>query len=277
MAEFPALPLWTDAYLGDTTHLTTIEHGAYLLLLVTAWRSSGCSLPDNDNLLARYARCTAGQWKRLRPILEPFFIVEKGMWRQARLIDEREAVRRHSEQQSAKGKAGAAAKALKRQQRTKAAAKSGLTPASAQDQPDASSQSLTHSSEDKSSDGEPSSDPVKILFDTGIAVLTTAGKSETQARSLIGKWRKEKGDAEVMAAFFDCRSHYPPVSEPVEWLTKRLKPAKYVSKSGYEYRGDLKSVQREAEKRADWDTYWGVTRDIRLAHEARNGKAKAAA
>jgi hypothetical protein len=43
MAEFPALPLWTDAYLGDTRHLSQSEHGAYLLLLITAWRTPNCS------------------------------------------------------------------------------------------------------------------------------------------------------------------------------------------------------------------------------------------
>lgn len=32
MAEFPALPLWTDAYIGDTAHLTNEEHGVYLRL-----------------------------------------------------------------------------------------------------------------------------------------------------------------------------------------------------------------------------------------------------
>ena len=64
MAEFPALPLWTDAYLADTTHLSTIEHGAYLLLLMTAWRTKECCLPDDDKLLSRYARLTAAQWRR---------------------------------------------------------------------------------------------------------------------------------------------------------------------------------------------------------------------
>jgi len=34
--------------------------------------------------------------------------------------------------------------------------------------------------------------------------------------------------------------------------------AKWVSKSGYEYRGDDRAVMREAERRGDMDTYWSV-------------------
>ncbi|WP_028970144.1 YdaU family protein [Sphingomonas sp. URHD0057] len=147
MAEFPALPLWTDAYLGDTTHLTTIEHGAYLLLLITAWRTSECCLPDDDRLLARYARMNGQQWKRIRPIIEAFFVVDGGQWRQRRLTDERESVQQHRARQSEKGKAGAVAKALKKQGRHKAPAKSGLASAEAGVQPDASS--LLHTQEEK--------------------------------------------------------------------------------------------------------------------------------
>lgn len=113
MAEFPALPLWTDAYLGDTTHLSTIEHGAYLLLLITAWRTRDIALPDDDRILARYARCSASQWKRLRPILEPFFTIEAGKWTQGRLTDEAESVRRKKEAAASNGRASA----LKRQGR----------------------------------------------------------------------------------------------------------------------------------------------------------------
>lgn len=107
MAEFPALPLFTDAYLGDTTHLTTIEHGAYLLLLMVAWRSRDCALPDDDRLLARYAKCTGSQWRRLRPIIEPFFVSESGQWKQRRLTDEFNHVRQVRESQRANGQASA--------------------------------------------------------------------------------------------------------------------------------------------------------------------------
>jgi uncharacterized protein YdaU (DUF1376 family) len=103
MAEFPALPLFTDAYLGDTTHLTTIEHGAYLLLLMVAWRSRGCRLPDDDKMLARYAKCTAGQWRRIRPVLIDFFDVGEGFWTQRRLTDEYDHVRQVRQSQSAAG------------------------------------------------------------------------------------------------------------------------------------------------------------------------------
>ncbi len=113
MAEFPALPLWTDAYLGDTVHLTTIEHGAYLLLLMTAWRARSHDLPDDDRMLARYCRLTVGQWRRIRPTLEPFWMVANGRWSNRRLLDELDAVRQARAQRSDAGRASA----LKRKHR----------------------------------------------------------------------------------------------------------------------------------------------------------------
>jgi hypothetical protein len=112
------------------------------------------------------------------------------------------------------------------------------------------------SSEANASGDEAPADPVKTLFDLGISLLTEAGQTEKQARSLVGKWRKAKPDGEVLTAFLECRAES--ISNPVEWLTKRLQVAKWVSKSGYEYRGDDEAVMREAQKRADWNTYWAV-------------------
>lgn len=107
MAEFPALPLFTDAYLGDTTHLSTIEHGAYLLLLMVAWRTTETRLPDDDRLLARYTRLTAAQWKRMRPVISDFFVVRDGHWIQKRLSDEAVVVRQLREKQAANGRLSA--------------------------------------------------------------------------------------------------------------------------------------------------------------------------
>jgi uncharacterized protein YdaU (DUF1376 family) len=89
MADFPMMPFWTDAYTGDTMHLRTIEHGAYLLLLVAAWRSPKCALPDDDAVLARIARCDGRTWKKLRPVVMDFFTLEGAEWTQKRLLKER--------------------------------------------------------------------------------------------------------------------------------------------------------------------------------------------
>lgn len=43
-------------------------------------------------------------------------------------------------------------------------------------------------------------DPVKVMFDSGIRVLGSAGTSERQARTLIGKWRQSQGTEAVIAA-----------------------------------------------------------------------------
>lgn len=110
MAEFPYIPLWTDAYIADTPHLSTIQHGAYLLLLMVAWRSKEGILPADDNYLAKCVGMTKGQWYRHKPVLEAFFtvevIVDKGVskpfWVQKRLLEEWQDVRQKSKRQSDK-------------------------------------------------------------------------------------------------------------------------------------------------------------------------------
>lgn len=87
--RLPYLPLWTDDYLTDTRHLTTVQHGAYLLLLFTAWRLPGCRLPDDDKLLARWAGLNRSAWLHHRPTIMAMWDLEDGHWVQKRLARER--------------------------------------------------------------------------------------------------------------------------------------------------------------------------------------------
>lgn len=92
MADFPYLPLWTDAYLADTTHLRTEEHGAYLLLLFSAWRTADCSLPDDDDILSRTVGLSLTRWQTMKPTVMAFWRLNKKRkrWVQKRLQNERE-------------------------------------------------------------------------------------------------------------------------------------------------------------------------------------------
>jgi uncharacterized protein YdaU (DUF1376 family) len=73
MADTDAwMPLWVGDYLADTQDLTTEEHGAYLLLLMTAWRNGG-RLPAAPDRLARIAKLKAREWSETWKALERFF------------------------------------------------------------------------------------------------------------------------------------------------------------------------------------------------------------
>ena len=105
MAEFPALTLWTDSYLADTRMLSTMEHGAYLLLLMEAWRRPHCDLPDDDKILARLAGLSRDEWDEIKPTIMGFWTYDgrSKTWHQKRLRKERDAARVRSK--SAKDKA----------------------------------------------------------------------------------------------------------------------------------------------------------------------------
>lgn len=118
MADFPYLPLWTDAFLADTVHLDNRESGAYLLLLVASWRIGG-ALPNNDTKLARYAKCSPREWQRVRAAIMPFWTVdENGGLFQKRL----EVERMYVTERSAKARSAAHAKWLKERRNVSAGA-----------------------------------------------------------------------------------------------------------------------------------------------------------
>ncbi len=97
MTKPAAIPFFGDAYLADTTHLTTEEHGAYFLLLLAAWRQPDCALPDDDRKLARIAGLSRQKWNAIKPTILEFWAAEDGRIFQARLRREHSWVVQKSE------------------------------------------------------------------------------------------------------------------------------------------------------------------------------------
>ncbi len=58
-------------YLSDTGHLTTAQHGAYLLLIMHYWKRG--ALPDADDQLAAITRMTPANWRQAKPTIQGFF------------------------------------------------------------------------------------------------------------------------------------------------------------------------------------------------------------
>ena len=54
MTSAPFMQFYVGDYLADTLALSTEQHGAYLLLLLTLWRHNG-RLPNDPATLARIA------------------------------------------------------------------------------------------------------------------------------------------------------------------------------------------------------------------------------
>lgn len=114
MAEYPAMPLFTDAFIGDTLHLNSAQVGAYMLMLMTAWRSPDCSLPNDDVYLARITRMDKRTWLNNKKVLLEFWqVTEDAKLFQKRLGDERIYVEEKRNNNSKAGKASA----LKRKNR----------------------------------------------------------------------------------------------------------------------------------------------------------------
>jgi uncharacterized protein YdaU (DUF1376 family) len=69
MAQAPAMPLFTDALLGDTQHLSLEEFGAYLKLLIIDWRQKPKHIPDDDLRISRMLGISVRRWRTMKPTI----------------------------------------------------------------------------------------------------------------------------------------------------------------------------------------------------------------
>lgn len=231
MAEFPALPLWTDAYLSDThPDLTLEEHGAYLLLLIASWRRPDCALPNDDKWLCRFLGVHGNQWRKLRSaVLERFFtLTEAGNWQQKRLRKERDFVEKKRGKQREN--------AEKRWSETK----DNNCIADAKAMPPHPQPTPTPIEEDKK---DPATQAVAPPTPPSWkSVLYADMKSRIGGKtpgSLVGKWMKGYGFATVVDCHSDACKLEP--AEYVPWMVKALEER---GKKGAKNRSPMGSYHR---------------------------------
>jgi uncharacterized protein YdaU (DUF1376 family) len=103
------MPLYVSDYLADTMHLSAEQHGAYLLLLMVAWKSEG-RLPNDPEQLQAICRLPPAKWKASEAVLRSFFFVTPEYWINNRLRDELAKAIKNTEAKAVSGKKGAAAR-----------------------------------------------------------------------------------------------------------------------------------------------------------------------
>ncbi len=220
------LPLFGDAYLADTRHLSLEEHGAYLQLLMIAWRTETCTLPDDDKRIAKMLGVTAGRWSKLKTTVMAFWELTSDGWKQKRLSKERA----FSDEKRAKNISAAKSRWSKQGVENK---QTVVCERISERNAPPTNYTDTYVS------GADSPDPVKKLFDAGLELLTSTGSTPSHARSMIGRWRKNHGDGAVLAAVTDAR--LKAITQPVAWIEKRLAAGKS---------NDTDALFREARKYA---------------------------
>jgi uncharacterized protein YdaU (DUF1376 family) len=118
----PWMPLYVGDYLGDTGHLTTAQHGAYLLLMMHYWRKG--ELPDDDRQLSKITKLPFKTWCEYRPTLQDFFY--EG-WKHKRIDAELAKMLRVSQKRAIAGQKGGLGSALARM-KLENASRSGRSP-----------------------------------------------------------------------------------------------------------------------------------------------------
>lgn len=213
----PFMPL-DVVRLGDSDLValsTGDEFKAAVMLWCKCWlQIPAASLPDDDRILAHLSGA-GPRWRKLKEqALRGFIkcadgrlyhpvIAQKAReaW-EARIAQRARAAKRWDKQKQGSGNAEGDAVAL---------------PADMQG-------TGRGNTVDKSTGAEAPPDPDKTMFDAGVRLLMSAGKTNDSARTIIAKWRKDHGAAAVIEALGSAQREG--AINPISWIEARWRSVK---------------------------------------------------
>jgi uncharacterized protein YdaU (DUF1376 family) len=197
----PFMQLYIADYLGDTQHLTTEQHGAYLLLLMAMWRAGG-RLPSDPKRLCRIAGVTPSRWAKMSADVMELFTAEDGTITQKRLLAEHQKAIHKSQLRKSIGRAGGLAKSLNNNERALAKA-SGLLKHSSEPEPE--------QEREENIIGDTAPTNIRLVATGGEPYALDTGTSVRLRQVDLDKWRKAFPHVAVEAELWGSLS----------WLTKQ--------------------------------------------------------
>lgn len=222
------MPLYVGDYLGDTQRLTTEQHGAYILLILDYWRNGPA--PDDDAVLQSITKLDRLAWKRNRPALERLFRIADGHWTHKRIEQEIENAKANQDRRSSKAQKAAQARWAKSSDDASGNAPSmpqampdQCAPPSPSPSPYGDSSEADASGADAPPDPAPDAKPIDLkaaIFASGVPLLMDSGSTDRNARSMLGRWRRDYGDGAVMDALAAAQAEA--VSDAIPWITRTL-------------------------------------------------------
>lgn len=221
MAALPYMQFYVADYLADTMHLSTEEHGAYLLLIFNYWQT-GKPLPKNR--LAGIARLSNDRWTDVERSLNEFFIDDGKAWVHQRIERDLLSVKGAQSQRSEAGKKSAQKRAEKKAKEN-------------QSQSNERSTGVEQDGNDRSTNKDPDKD--KDLKDKHL--LPGAEKNQLQAN--------EKSEAQVFITLPLNDGTEFPVTEPMLVEFDSLYPSVDVRQELRNQRGWLLSEPRRRKTR----------------------------
>lgn len=212
-------PFYPAHYLADTGHLTTQEHGAYLLLMLHYYATG--SLPTDELKLARIARLTASEWTTVRDTIADLFDEN---WQHFRIDAELATAQEKHEARATAGSRGGKRTWERRKQ------SSSIAEAMLKHLPQ------PQSSEPNGSDADAS--PRARLWEVGLPILETLGVPSKRARPMIGRWLQTcSDDFDRLRVLLEQAGTKCP-ADPISWITRCLTEKKHEEvSSGNDWRG----------------------------------------